>query len=185
MSDHRLKTWAVEFEATQTGRKTHEWRRDDRTPRFEVGDRLILEEFHPCPDCRGTGRRDGLAGSECCCAPHGSYTGGVLVVLVTFVTRYPAHGVPPGWVVMSISRRNPRLDPEPGDRVTSAEGERAEVLAILRDEKDCDPLLGPLPHVEARVDPRSGNRRRSIMSLETWRATFASDPSSNIPDARL
>lgn len=149
---HELKTWPESFRAVREGRKTHEWRRDDRP--YAVGDMLLLNEFDPTKN---------------------AFSGETVRVWVTFITRSPEFGVPDGWVVMSISRspisRDPHVDPLPGDKIKSTDGEEAEVLAILRDY--CDPILGPPPHVSARVDSRYGQRRVSVMSLETWRRTFS------------
>ncbi len=185
---HKLKTWTESFEAVLSGRKTHEWRSDDRG--FAVNDLLVLEEFVPCKTCGGTGRvRDYMESEDCGCEkPHGKYTGRHLELFVTFITRHPEFGVPKGWVVMSIGskkvelpERDPRVDPLQGDRVEGGvDGEKAQVLKILRDSSDSDPALGPLPHVVARVDSRWGQRSTSTMSLETWRKTFAVKPQGEI-----
>lgn len=185
---HKLKTWPESFEAMLSGRKTHEWRSDDRG--FAVNDLLVLEEFVPCKSCAGTGRvRDYMESEDCGCErPHGKCTGRYLEFFVTFITRHPEFGVPKGWVVMSVGSkrielppRDPRVDPLQGDRVEGGvDGERAEVLKILRHHGDSDPALGPLPHVVARVDSRWGQRSTSTMSLETWRKTFAEKPSGEI-----
>jgi len=42
---HVLKVWPEYFDALESGTKTFEFRRDDRTPRYEVGDTLILSEW--------------------------------------------------------------------------------------------------------------------------------------------
>lgn len=185
---HKLKTWTEPFEAMLSGRKTHEWRSDDRG--FAVNDLLTLEEFVPCKSCGGTGRvRDYMESEDCGCEkPHGKYTGRYLELFVTFITRHPEFGVPKGWVVMSVGSkrvelppRDPRVDPLQGDRVEGGvDGEKAEVLKILRHHGDSDPVLGPLPHVVARVDSRWGQRSTSTMSLETWRKTFAEKTSGEI-----
>jgi|ERR1051326_1956187 hypothetical protein len=44
---HRLKIWPEHFAAVKSGAKRAEFRKDDRTPRFEVGDMLVLEEYDP------------------------------------------------------------------------------------------------------------------------------------------
>lgn len=49
---HELKVWPQYGDALQSGLKTFEFRRDDRTPGFEVGDVLRLREWRP------TGRGD-------------------------------------------------------------------------------------------------------------------------------
>lgn len=45
MKTHYLRTWPVYFGAVVSGVKTFEARKDDRG--FEVGDRLVLQEFEP------------------------------------------------------------------------------------------------------------------------------------------
>jgi len=42
---HELKTWPMYFRPLMSGEKAFEFRADDRTPRFEVGDRLRLREW--------------------------------------------------------------------------------------------------------------------------------------------
>lgn len=78
-SIHRLKTWPRFYLDVVEGRKSFEWRRDDRG--FEVGDRLILEEFDPAADV---------------------YSGQSCAVLVTSILRGPDFCVPDEFVVMSI-----------------------------------------------------------------------------------
>jgi len=42
---HHLKSWPQFFIAIKEGKRTHELRRSDRD--FEVGDIMVLHEFHP------------------------------------------------------------------------------------------------------------------------------------------
>lgn len=44
---HELKILPAWFEAWMRGQKTCELRKDDREPRFEVGDELLLREWLP------------------------------------------------------------------------------------------------------------------------------------------
>ena len=78
---HVLKTWPDEFQAVADGKKTAEFRVDDRG--FNVGDDLILCEYDPNLRCI-TGRR--------------------VYVFVTHVVRGPAFGIPEGCVMMSIKK---------------------------------------------------------------------------------
>ncbi len=137
-----LKTWPESFEAVVQGRKTHEWRKDDRVPPFAIGDVLMLREFFPCELCKGTGRARCGAAEVCCPEPHGKFSGREHKVYVNFITR-GEFGVPDGWICMSIGRdyipppaRDPRADPKPGDRVQSVGGrETCYVLEVFWDPR--------------------------------------------------
>lgn len=50
MSEHELKTWPEPFAAVRSDEKLAEFRRDDREPRFAVGDVLVLREWEPDHD---------------------------------------------------------------------------------------------------------------------------------------
>ncbi len=175
MAEIPLKTWPESFEAVVQGRKTHEWRKDDRVPPFAIGDVLMLREFFPCELCKGTGRARCGAAEVCCPEPHGKFSGREHKVYVNFITR-GEFGVPDGWICMSIGRdyipppaRDPRADPKPGDRVQSVGGrETCYVLEVFSDPRRCEEDLGPPPHVHSRMDGPLG-RRHATMSLETWR----------------
>ena len=82
MSVHILKCWPGGFGAILDGTKKFEYRRDDRG--FLLGDILLLKEWNHSA-CRDTGR----------------YTGRRVEVRVTHLLR-GMHGVPEGFVVMSI-----------------------------------------------------------------------------------
>jgi hypothetical protein len=72
VAEHVLKTWPGPFEALARGAKAFEFRRDDRSPPFALGDHLELREWE--------------------------------------------HGVPPGYVVMSLLGVRPKLDQLAEDR---------------------------------------------------------------------
>jgi hypothetical protein len=76
---HRLKTYPGQFRAVKRGDKRYEIRQDDRG--FAEGHRLLLQEWDA----------------------EDEYTGDELMVLVTYLSRGPDHGLPRGMVVMSIS----------------------------------------------------------------------------------
>ena len=46
---HRVKSWPENFSAVVAGRKTFEIRRDDRSPPYQCGDLILLQEWVP-PD---------------------------------------------------------------------------------------------------------------------------------------
>lgn len=93
---HRLKTWPVFYQAIQDGTKTFEIRNTaDR--KFSVGDKLLLEEFEPCPDCLALNGDCGNHEEE---DPRGCYSGRSMTVTVTYVTNWEQH---PGFVVMAIA----------------------------------------------------------------------------------
>ena len=77
--DHELKTWPDPFDAILQGRKTFEWRKDDRG--FEVGDTLRLLEYEPA---------------------EGRYTDRVIRAQVTYIARGPRFDIPEGYCVMAI-----------------------------------------------------------------------------------
>ena len=81
---HDLKCWPGPFQATMDGRKTFEWRKDDRD--YNEGDTLLLREWDPTPvlHCSATG-----------------YTKRTLAMRVTYVLR-GRFDVPPGYVIMAI-----------------------------------------------------------------------------------
>ncbi len=81
MARHYLKTWPDPYEEMRRGNKGFEYRKDDREPRFEVGDTLLLERWDPAD---------------------GFYRGGYLERLVTYIARGPAFGIPDGYCVMSV-----------------------------------------------------------------------------------
>lgn len=102
---YELKTWPREFEAAADGRKRFEYRRNDRD--FRVGDVLLLREWSPLSV---------------------DYTGAQMAVRVTFILFGPDHGVPDGFVVMSIDtvdnpypdRRHPMdIETDSSDRFVS------------------------------------------------------------------
>lgn len=85
MAEHELKTWPTEFQAVRDGRKTFEYRKDDRG--FEVGDRLLLREWMPTPPF----------------LHNGQYSQRTALVRVTYILR-GEFGIPDGYCVMSIEK---------------------------------------------------------------------------------
>jgi len=69
------------------GRKTHEFRKDDRG--YRTGDLLVLREWDPAQSRLGTGD-----------VPH--YTGRQVVCHVTYISHGPEFGIPEGYVIMSV-----------------------------------------------------------------------------------
>lgn len=88
MTTHELKTWPVFYDAVADGSKPFEIRRDDRSPRFAVGDILHLRRYDP--------------GEE-------AYTGESTRRVVTFVSRDAPWWVPEGFVCMGLELGNPSL----------------------------------------------------------------------------
>lgn len=103
MKVHFLKTWPGFFLALQKGEKTFELRKNDRD--FVCGDVLNLKEFRPCDCCFGSGRVwDNGDKTDCGCeAPHGEYTGKVLVYRVTYILKHCA-GLQRDYVIMSLAK---------------------------------------------------------------------------------
>jgi len=81
MTRHELKTEPDVFEATWAGRKTAEYRRNDRN--FGVGDQLILKEW----------------------SREGGYTGREVAAVISHVLEGPRFGVPTGYAMLSFTSR--------------------------------------------------------------------------------
>lgn len=79
MSTHQLKVWPEYFDALWDGRKSFEFRDNDRG--FEVGDLLDLRGWDP---------------------KAADYTGDMLLRRVTFLLQGPAFGLPEGKVILSL-----------------------------------------------------------------------------------
>lgn len=90
MYQHDLKIWPEYFEAVKRAEKLFQFRRDDREPRFEVGDILTLREWDEA-NCEGFEDQ--------------GYTGRRLRVSVSYILR-PAENspvpIPDGYCVMAI-----------------------------------------------------------------------------------
>ena len=89
MKTHSLKCWREPFEAVLSGRKTFEYRRDDRG--FCEGDEILLCEWDPSKE---------PAHSHL--FANGWYTGRKLVARVSYILHGGRFGVPEGYVVMSL-----------------------------------------------------------------------------------
>ena len=98
MNIHALKTWPEAFMATREGRKTADFRKDDR--HFKLGDILILQEWSPQTK---------------------AYTGEMEVREITDIQRGPNWGIPEGYAMLSV---RPRCS-SPGGR---QKGERWETI---------------------------------------------------------
>ena len=79
--DHEYKVWPEFFQAVLDGTKTFEWRKDDRTPRPEVGDFFVGREWEPVA---------------------AAYTGRVYRRTITHVFR-DGFGLPYGYCVLSLA----------------------------------------------------------------------------------
>lgn len=87
-----LKTWPEQYQAILDGRKTFEWRREDRGSKFEPDDVLWLREWVPAPEASGDASQLAL---------EGRYTGRQMLLRVTYVVR-STFGLPNGYALMSI-----------------------------------------------------------------------------------
>lgn len=116
---HELKTWPAEFDAVLSGKKVHEYRRDDRAFGYKVGDKVTLMEFVPCSICGGSGRMWANGDKDDCdCTvtanPKGSYTGRPAIIRwVSHVTKCEDWGGTPGHVVLSLSPNRVYATPAP------------------------------------------------------------------------
>lgn len=77
---HNLKTWPDAFERIWSGKKRHEYRKDDRG--FAIGNELVLQEFDPNTE---------------------TYSGRTMRVRIVDIDHGPDWGVPKNWCVMTIS----------------------------------------------------------------------------------
>lgn len=80
MNAHDLKCWPEPFQAIKDGRKTFEFRRNDRD--YQSGDVLRLREYDPNTQ---------------------AYSGDMVAVMVTYILDN-GFGLPDGYVIMSIKR---------------------------------------------------------------------------------
>jgi hypothetical protein len=121
---HELKTHPEPFQGVVDGVKHFEFRLDDRVPRYELGDRLLLREYDPH-------RMD--------------YTGRSHLVVVTYVLRGPAFGIPEGFVCLSVVSE----DRPPG-------------VSLLE-----DPLFPTLePYIEVTIYDRDGGHANPRVRIE-------------------
>ena len=79
---HELKTYPEPFNAVLCGRKTAEFRKDDRN--FEVGDSVRLREWDPANE---------------------RYTGFELTKEISDIRRGPDFDIPEGFAMLSLSDR--------------------------------------------------------------------------------
>ena len=80
MALHRLKTHLEVYALVRSGRKTFEFRKDDRG--FAEGDKVVLVPWDPVRDC--------------------AVDQGAVVADVGFVLRAPSYGVPDGYCIFSL-----------------------------------------------------------------------------------
>jgi len=71
------------FKAIYDGKKTAEYRKEDRKEKFNIGDDLRLIEWNPLTE---------------------KITGRYMFITVTHIVRGPDFGIPYGYVMMSIKR---------------------------------------------------------------------------------
>lgn len=95
MTEHILKCWPSAYEAIADGRKTFEWRKDDRD--FSVGDTLVLRKWDPKPMIDSP-EPWGFVHAQ---GPYGDFI--EQRVTVTDVLR-GMFGIPGGYCVMAIAR---------------------------------------------------------------------------------
>ena len=79
--DHTLKSWPGSFSGIWDGKKSYEWRKNDRD--YGIGDVLLLREWVPHDD--GTGK----------------YTGRTVLIRVVHMTS-GAYEMPTGFCVLGI-----------------------------------------------------------------------------------
>jgi Domain of unknown function (DUF3850) len=85
---HRVKSWPENFSSVVAGRKTFEVRRDDRSPPYQCGDLVMLQEWVPPETVDGLERT--AAG----------FTRRQALYLIGYVTRGPC--MPEGWCAFEV-----------------------------------------------------------------------------------
>lgn len=83
MAEHNLKCWPGPFQSLEDGRKTFEFRRNDRG--YSAGDTLVLEEWDN---------------------NRAAYTGRVSRWTVPYIL-HAGFGLPDGYCIMSVKRVSP------------------------------------------------------------------------------
>jgi hypothetical protein len=89
--EHRLKTWPGAWQEITDGRKTFEYRRNDRD--FQVGDHVLLEEWDPAWNERAELTSGRIV--------YGGYTGRRLRARITYILQ-GQFGVPEGYAVLAL-----------------------------------------------------------------------------------
>lgn len=131
MIEIEIKCWPEPYAALLDGRKTFEWRKDDRP--YRLGATLVEREWEPCHRCGQTGISDhyhnpaqGIEKTTCehCGGSGGNYTGRSARYTVTYILR-ERFEMPSGYVVMAVERDlRPVIKPKakPGSDGASTEG---------------------------------------------------------------
>jgi hypothetical protein len=150
-----LKVYPEYFDALESGEKSFEFRKDDREPRYAVGDTLVLREWDPMVD------RDEFMGD---------FTGRECLRRVTYVAR--GRFIPEGFCVMSIVPLRPdapRAGGETPDIAAILATVPAEDLALVEHLERCTHMhitSTEYDQVNAWADRR--NRAR-VLLLGEWR----------------
>jgi hypothetical protein len=142
---HRLKTWPRYFNEVLSGRKSFEWRLDDRN--YVAGDVLVLQEWEP--------ERENIACKE------GRYTGREITKTVSFVfSPFPVAG---RTVVMSLADA---ADPQRTAMTKSAEPDACGPLVckaakddgVICADDECDRVNGVRPASSVATPPSDAAR---------------------------
>lgn len=125
---HELKVWPMYYEALASGAKTFEYRKDDREPRYAVGDVLVLHEY--IPPYRAETEHEWSKQFA------GDYTGRECLRRVAYVARGGV--IPDGFCVMSVVGASSSVPapaaPECAGPPTSAAGDLVDMsIEDLRD----------------------------------------------------
>jgi hypothetical protein len=121
---HELKTWSEHFVDLLSGKKTFEFRRNDRD--FKVGDTLVLREWSPRVE---------------------RYSGEQMRLTVSHMLAGPAFGIPEGYVILSL--RTPAQEAGDVRSVVPDWAACVECGAMRREHgPDCSPTGLTLPDVD-------------------------------------
>lgn len=161
--EHELKIWPAQFEAVACGRKTFEFRLNDRD--FQEGDALILKRFDPETQ---------------------QLTGESLSVLVTYVLK-DRFGVPAGYAVLGIVPHEPKSEALPAGDVSPAQRLAELVLSMDmatekgRRARDLARQVLSTPELQAR---QTDAEKRELANLrDRWDRVIRAAENVHGPDA--
>jgi hypothetical protein len=146
---HELKVWPEYFAALLSGEKTFEFRKDDREPRFAVGDVLRLREWLP---------------NEAAAFPCGMYSGAELFRRVRYVAR-SSPLIPDGFCCMSLGEFTVSGASTP-DHDPIAQSLRLSDRIVAALEKELASLRAELSQARALTEKERDTLRAELLKTQ-------------------